>query len=59
MYTLIGVLFLFGLILSLIKICMPILVICVITAVLIVVFQSVFKEDDSDGEELKEKTKDP
>ena len=59
MYGLLGILLLFGIILSLIKIFMPFIIISIIVGVLIAICQSVFKEDDSDEEELKEKEQGP
>ncbi len=60
MYVLIGLAMVIGLIMHFLgDIIVPVLTVSAIAAVLIVIFRSVFKEDDSDGEELKEKTKDP
>ena len=60
MYTLIGLAMVIGLIMHFLgDIIVPVLIVSAITAVLIVIFQSVFKEDDSDEEELKENNKGP
>ena len=57
MYVLIGLAMIIGLIMHFLgDIIVPVLIVSAVTAVLIVIFQSVFKEDDSGGEDLKEKT---